>query len=270
MAGTEPRAVYVYGAPWSGTTILYRFLAFHPHVAWLSQYSQRDGRVPARRRLPLAHVANRVLRTLRPHDWRKNAGLLGRLTPRPVEAPSIMEYHVRVAESPTEAAARLRDVVDDECRRWGRSVFLGKPLQLYGRLNVLADAHADARIIHIVRDGRAVAPSIRGKFMKAGESPAEGLEGAADHWTKVIDEVEDLGIPTLTLRYEDLCADVHATLRRALGHAGLEPAAFPFERVPATLEVTNQRRLAELADGELERIQQAQAPLLRRFGYLDG
>jgi omega-hydroxy-beta-dihydromenaquinone-9 sulfotransferase len=263
------RAVYVYGAPWSGTTILYRFLAFHPHVAWLSQYSQRNGRVPARRRLPLAHAADRALRAVRPHDWQKDAGVIGRIVPRPVEAPSIMEYYVRVAPTRSEAAARLRLVAEEECRRWGRSVFLAKPLQLYGRLDVLEEAHPDTRILHIVRDGRAVAPSIRRKFMKRGETPAEGLEGAAAHWMNVIDEVNELGLPTLTLRYEDLCAATHSAIRRALGHAGLDPEAFPFERVPSNLKVTNDRRLAQLGPDELEAIQRAQGPHLRTLGYLD-
>jgi hypothetical protein len=262
------RPVYVYGAAHSGTTILYRLLALHPGTTWFSQYSQRDGSVRGRRRLPLAHAVDRVLRRFLTHDWRKEEQGLSRLRPRPGEAHTILLY-VLAAPTRSEAAARLRRVVDDECRRWRRPVLLAKPLPLRGRLDVLAAAHAEARIVHIVRDGRAVAASLRHKFMRSGETAAEGVERAAAHWVEMLEEVERLRTSTLTLRYEDLCADVHGSLARALEHAGLESGAFPFDRVPATLVATNRRRLEELAPGELETVQRAQTPFLRSLGYLD-
>jgi hypothetical protein len=262
------RPVYVYGAAHSGTTILYKLLALHPDVTWFSQYSHRDGSVAGRRRLPLAHAVDRTLRRLFRHDWRKGKPGLSRVIPRPGEAHTILLY-VLAAPTTSEAAARLRRVVDDECRRWRTPVLLAKPLPLSGRLDLLAAAHAEARIVHIVRDGRAVAASLRPKFMRSGESAAEGVEQAAGHWVEMIDEVERLRLPTFTLRYEDLCADVHGGLARALEHAGLEPEAFPFDDVPATLAATNRRRLGELAPGELNAVEGTQAPVLRRLGYLD-
>jgi hypothetical protein len=174
-------------------------LALHPGATWFSQYSQRDGSVSGRRRLPLAHPVDR------PHQWRKETQGLRRLIPRPGEVHTILLY-VLAAPTQSEAAGRLRRVVDDECRRWRRAVLLAKPLPLRGRLDLL--------------------------------------------------------------EAEDLCADVHRALARALEHAGLDPNAFPFDRVPATLVVTNQGRLDELAPDELEAVQGAQEPVLRRLGYL--
>jgi Sulfotransferase family len=266
-ARPECQPFYVYGAAHSGTTILYRLLALHPEAAWFSQYSQRDGSVAGRWRLPFAHAVDRSLRPLLRHDWRKENRRL-RLTPRPDEARTILLY-VLAAPTRSEAAARLRRVVDDECRRWRRRVLLAKPLPLRGQLDLLGAAHPEARILHIVRDGRAVAASLRHKFMRSGESPAEGVEQAAAHWVERIDEVERLGLPTLTLRYEDLCADVHRALGRALEHASLDPDRFPFDRVPRALAVTNEGRLEELSRGELDAVQAAQTPALRSLGYLD-
>ena len=40
------RAIFVVGVEHSGTTILYRMLARHPDLAWLSHYSMRDGKNP--------------------------------------------------------------------------------------------------------------------------------------------------------------------------------------------------------------------------------
>jgi hypothetical protein len=267
-ASQNCRPAYVCGAGHSGTTILYKLLALHPGATWFSQYSQRDGSVTGRRQLPLAHAVDKALRRFLTHHWRKEKQGLSWLIPRPGEAHTILLY-VLAAPTQSEAAARLRRVVDDECRRWHRRVFLAKPLPLRGRLDLLAAAHAEARIVHIIRDGRAVAASLRDKFMRSGESAAEGVERAAAHWVEMIDEVERLGLPTLTVRYEDLCADVHGTLARALEHAGLEPNVFPFDRVPAMLASTNRDRLDELAPGELEAVQGAQAPILRGLGYLD-
>ena len=53
----------------------------------------------------------------------------------------------------------------------------------------------DAKFIHIVRDGRAVAASLRHKFMRSGESTEEGVHRAAARWIDSIDEVERLGLP---------------------------------------------------------------------------
>jgi hypothetical protein len=269
--GSEIRPTYIYGTAHSGTTILYNFLARHPDFAWFSQYSHRDGAVPGRSSVPMAHAADRVLRSVRTHDWHKRKlkrMSTGRLVPRPHEARPILQYVVAAPTLP-EAASRMRLLVDEECRRWSRTAFLAKPLRLMGHLNVLQAAHRHARMIHIVRDGRAVAVSIKGKFMKSGQSSREGADLAAAHWLQVLEEVEQLQLPVLTLRYEDLCADVHGCLRRLLGHAGLDAKAFPFAGIPTELHATNERRLREFGPGELEAVQRAQAPALRRLGYLE-
>ena len=285
VPGSEIRPTYVYGTAHSGTTILYNLLALHPDFAWFSQYSHRDGAVPGRRKIPMAHAADRVLRSVWTHDWQKprrrlskrermstvglraaRRGLIVRLVPRPQEAHGILSYVV-AAPTSAEAASRMRRLVDQECRRWGRTAFLAKPLPMIGHLDVLQAAHPHARMIHIVRDGRAVAVSIREKFMRSGESAREGLNLAAARWLEVLEEVDQLQIPVLTLRYEELCADVHGCLRRLLGYAGLE--ALPFASIPTELNPTNERRLRDFGPGELEAVQGAQAAALRRLGYLD-
>jgi hypothetical protein len=285
--GSEIRPTYVYGTAHSGTTILYNLLALHPDFAWFSQYSHRDGAVPGRRKIPMAHAADRVLRSVWTHNWHKPSPrlskrkrmstvglraarrwLIVRLVPRPQEAHGILSYVV-AAPTSAEAASRMRRLVDQECRRWGRTAFLAKPLPMIGHLDVLQAAHPHARMIHIVRDGRAVAVSIREKFMRSGQSAREGLNLAAARWLEVLEEVDQLQIPVLTMRYEELCADVHGCLRRLLGYAGLDAQALPFASIPTELNPTNERRLRDFGPGELEAVQGAQAAALRRLGYLD-
>jgi hypothetical protein len=285
--GPEVRPTYVYGTQHSGTTIIYNFLARHRDFAWFSQYSHRDGAVPGRRRMPVAHAADRVLRSMLTPDWHKpppalskrervsihglrraRQGLSVRLVPRPQEAVDVYRY-VLAAPTDAEAVSRMRRLVDQECQRWRRTAFLAKPLPMFGHLDVLQAAHPHARMIHIVRDGRPVAASIREKFMRSGQSSREGLDLAAARWLEVLDEVEQLQLPVLTLRYEDFCADVHGCLRRLLEHAGLDTEAFPFAGIPIELNPTNERRLRDFGPGELEAVQDVQAPVLRRLGYLD-
>jgi Sulfotransferase family len=270
VVNAEPKClpVYVLGVAHSGTSILQKMLSHHPDAAWFSQYSLRDGSVPERRRVPFAHAADRALRGVVRHNWRKaKGGRLSRLTPHPGEMHAILLY-VLAAESESEAADRLRRVVDSECGRWHKNVLVAKPIPLRGHFHLLGAAHPDARIIHIVRDGRAVAASLRHKFMRSGESAAEGAHLAAARWSETLDEVERLGLSTLTLRYEDFCADVHGTLTRALQHATLEPKRFPFDLVPKSLAPTNAARVRELAPAEFEAVEAAEAPRLRNFGYL--
>jgi hypothetical protein len=266
-AESNCRPVYVLGVAHSGTTILQKMLAYHPETAWFSQYSLRDGSVDGRRRLPFAHAADRALRRVVRYDWRKEKGSrLRQLIPRPGEAHTIVLY-VLAAESESEAAERLRRVVDDECERWNKRVLIAKPLPLLGHYGLLRAAHHDARVIHIVRDGRAVAASLRHKFMRSGESTEEGVNRAAARWIDTIDEVERLGLPTLTLRYEDFCADVHGALTQALEHATLDPKSFPFEHVPRSLAATNAGRVKELASAEFEAVEATEARRLRSLGY---
>jgi hypothetical protein len=259
----------VYGTAHSGTTILYKILALHPDFAWFSQYSYRDGAVPGRRVIPLAHATDRLLRSLTRHDWRKEKrGLRRRLVPRPGESHGILLYAVS-APTKAEAASRMRGLVDGECRRWGRTAFVAKPLPMIGHLDVLQAAHANATLIHIVRDGRAVAASIRPKFMRSGESSYEGVMQAAARWLEVLNEVERLELPVLTVRYEDFCADVHGSVRHALEHAGVDADRFPFTDVPHQLTVTNENRLRQLGTDELGAVQSVQEAALVRLGYLE-
>jgi hypothetical protein len=260
--------VYVLGAAHSGTSILQKMLGYHPDATWFSQFSLRDGSVQGRKRVPFAHATDRVLRRMVGYDWHKEkGGWLRRLVPRPGETHTILLY-VLAAESDAEAAERLRWVVDKECARWHKRVLIAKPLPLRGHFDLLGAAHPDARIVHIVRDGRAVAASVRHKFMRSGETAAEGVAQAATFWIETIDEIERLGTSTLTLRYEDFCADVHGTMTRVLEHATLDPRRFPFDRVPPRLTATNAGRMSELVPAEADAVETVEGPRLRSFGYL--
>ena len=82
--------IFVVGVAHSGTTILHRMLAYHPALAWFSQFSLRGGEIRGRSRIPGARLVDRRLRSI-PHHWQKQKPSFRRppLTPRPGEAWTI-------------------------------------------------------------------------------------------------------------------------------------------------------------------------------------
>ncbi|POM27122.1 Sulfotransferase domain protein [Actinomadura rubteroloni] len=157
----------------------------------------------------------------------------------------------------------------------------------------------DLRIVHVVRDPRAVAHSwakvvrrpeaadgsAEGEFM-ARWSPAK----TALHWDAQnagFDVLARRGVPTLRVRYEEFTAEPSGTVRRVARFAGLPDAEPPFEdattvRLAANHQVAgNPMRFrtgaVELradeawkeATGPLHRavVTAVTAPMLGRYGY---
>lgn len=171
--------IFVMGAPHSGTTILYRMLAMHPDVTWFSQLSCRAGSIPGRRRIPMVSLIEPVLRR-RPHWWMKAQTRWSEYyLPLPSGAMGIFEYLLpeRATISNDESAARMRRIFDAECRRWRKGTIVLKHPRLCQKVPEIRYAYPTAPFIHIIRDGRAVALSIRWKFMRRGESSIQGLAG---------------------------------------------------------------------------------------------
>src|SRR5262245_19958994 len=88
----ELSPIFVFGASHSGTTILYRILAYHPDLTWFSQLSLGNGEVPGRRTRPGSGVLDVKLRRI-PHPSQKEESRLRRLVvPLPSDEATIWEY----------------------------------------------------------------------------------------------------------------------------------------------------------------------------------
>lgn len=259
--------LFVLGADHSGTTILYRMLAHHPDLVWLSQFSLRDGEIPGRAPRPLAGLRDSAARRL-PHPWTKeDSGLVRRLVPHPGEEPEVWAY---LLEDEATGPERVRTTLTGFSRRLGGRRLLAKRPGFYRHLDLLRRAFPAAGFIHIVRDGRAVAMSLRDKRMRTrGDTGADAsLEQAARFWVEVVERVGTTpGLDPYEVRYEDFCGDVHGILSAILGCFGLDSARFPFARLPRTLEVSNGRWLDAASPEELAPVSAIQEPLLRHYGY---
>lgn len=140
----------------------------------------------------------------------------------------------------------------------------------------------DIRVIHLVRDGRAVA---RSTVRNLGITAEEG----ARSWTAAVQSSERVRglFPAerwLTLRHEDLCRDPEATLDRALRFVGVAPEGrIPDFRSADHHIIGNRMRLShtseirlderwrtEMPAEEVRAVERIAGEALERYGYTRG
>lgn len=269
------RPVFVIGVDHSGTTIFYRMLARHPELAWLSQYSLRDGTIPGRARVPLNGWINRTGRRLTDFTWRKRHRIV-----RPEPKEGTATWRALVPETPRllhaedctdEMARRVRAAIRSELEAWRLDRVVFKIPYLTRAVLLLDHILPDAHFLHIVRDGRAVALSTRELFAEEGRSANRALRAAAANWVMTVEYVERcaevLDGRLWTVRYEDLCVDVHGTVAEAWRFCGLEPVAQQLDPIPSELEPTNERRFLQSTQEDRATLNEVLAGTLERWGY---
>jgi hypothetical protein len=272
VASDRIRPIGVVGAGHSGTTIVYRMLALHPDITWLSQYSY-PALFGARGWRRTAAAADQWLRRVTVHDWTKTRLARGwrRVVPTPIEAFQIWDALMSPGD-PADQTRRIRAAFTRACAFARRDWLVVKPPGRYRSrcAPMISSAFPLGRYIHVTRDGRAVALSVSQKRLKRSEAEREVLlKRGAEHWLKALHQVGEYEqrLPVETIRYEALCADVWGQLRRMLEFAGLDPDRFPYDRVPPTLRSTNESRLKRAQPADLAVLEQLMADDLRRYGY---
>ncbi len=259
----------VLGVEHSGTSILYNMIARHPSTTWFSQYSTRAGDVTGARSVAPWRWVDRAGRRFADHDWRKMvSGLRARLAPRPTEGWEIWSEYLERDAPPDERAAALSTMVDTFCTRVHRPVFVGKSPRLLRKLDVLQRMEPTPKGVHIVRDGRAVAASLRNR-LAAGDADEEAWPKVAQYWVNSLDRVRAVqsSVDVLVVRYEDLCTDVHGTLTRVFRHMGLTAPAAVLDLLPLQLRSRNRPLTPDLPPALVERVVDLQARHLDEFGY---
>ena len=268
--GEYPRAlVFVLGVEHSGTTILYNMIARHPSTTWFSQYSTRAGDVSGAPGAAPWRWMDRVGRRLTHHDWRKRVpGLRAKVVPQPTEGWEIWSGHLERDVPVEERALALSGMVSAFCARLQRPVFVGKSPRLLRHLDVLRRMQPTPKGVHIVRDGRAVAVSLRPR-LAADQVDEAAWPTVAEYWVNSIERVRAVEpwVDVLTVRYEDLCAGVHGTLARIFRHVGLTTPAAVLARLPRELVSTNRPLGPGLPPAIVDRVSDLQERHLVAYGY---
>ena len=289
------RYVFVLGTGRCGSTLVQEALARHPEAAFLSNLADRTrlGTLAQRWNSPL-------YRALPPNLTQK-----GRLRFAPSEGYRVLDREVSpilsrpwrdltAADVTPWLADRTRRFFEERARAQGRPIFLHK-VTGGPRAGFLAGVFPEARFIHVVRDGRAVANS----WLQM--SWWEGFNGP-DHWQwgplpeayrqeweasgfsfpilaallwKLLIDAHDAARATLPegrwldVRYEDVIANPGVAFGSMLDFSGLAPGA-GFDRELGRLRFDAGRKDAFRRDLEAATVAAMSGTLakhLERRGY---
>ena len=286
---------FIVGTGRCGSTLLHEIFAKHQHTSFISVIEERH-----RRLARFYRWANTVYRA-------EHSALLGRFADEfiPTEGYALIDRSV----SPIYSRP-YRDLTADDVTPWlekrFRSFFeqryeiAGLPMMLHkytgwSRLGFFARIFPEARFVHVVRDGRAVANSwLQMRWWSGYQGVDKWLWGpltaeeqalweaqgqtypalAGISWRKLMesfqsDEAQALADRVLTIRYEDFLEDAQGHCRKILDFVGLEWSK-DFEEQFATFEIRAGRKTAYRADLETAQLMQIEAccaDLLEQFGY---
>lgn len=290
------KPIIIVGTGRSGTTLLHNILSHHPLLAWLIALLDK---------MPDRTYLNRFIMQVMDIPVMGNV-LRGISDFEPAECYQFWDDYVKGFGSVT--APPMRDLTAEDVTEKSRKRILKVFPELlterknrllikvsgWPRVGYLREVFPDAKIIHIIRDGRAVANSFlnvdwwwgwRGPGnWRHGELPSEYLDEwnkykrsfvalAGIEWKILLDafesSVQDIDPRNyLEIRYEDLCADKTGVLRNVLDFCELDNCrsfARALENYP--VKNTNFKWESELSKVQIEVLEDVLATHLRKHGY---
>lgn len=225
---------FVVGVARSGTTLLRLMLDAHPELA-------------------IPHETHFIPAALREPDASRERFfelLTGFPTWEDLKTPAELFHEELLRVEPFDVRDGLRAFYRLYARSRGKSRWGDKTPPYALHIRAIHEALPEARFIHILRDGRDVAVSLRPLWF----SPGESMEALAGAWVEHIARARAAGAGQpfyLEVRYEDLIADPVRELRRICGFLDLswDPAMVEYHR-------TARQRLEEVvtrhgADGQV-------------------
>ena len=237
------KPIFMVGCARGGTSLVYRLLATHPQAAWFSNWTSR---LPSQTWLAiLSRLADPFPVTLRnitgwpspeieAHQIYKRCGIheLHERERRPITSRDV----------PAESSAQFRDIICRHLKWQGKPRFVHKNVNNSYRIAYLHEVFPDARFIHVVRDGRAVAMSLLNAWFwgsytlwwcgkRPGEIEAEGVDPlviCGSFWRRTVRAVTAAAadLPPdqfMQVRYEDFVAAPEKWISQIFDFCELQP-----------------------------------------------
>jgi hypothetical protein len=236
MSIASPPMPIIVGAPRSGTTLLRLMLDAHPELA----IPPETGFLPA-------------LAQAQPES---SPGLLTRvMTCFPPDAPGWRDFGVSDADLTAAIAATVNPGPADAARcfyrlyaaRFGKARWGDKTPAYAFNIPEIEAMLPEAAFIHIIRDGRDAALSLRQLWF----APSQDARALARHWQDFVTAARQGGgccRRYLELRFEALIADPQPQLRRICDFLALSwhpEMATPHQRAASRLDEHQERRRAD-------------------------
>ena len=284
--------IIIVGAGRTGTTIFHRMLSEHPHLAWL------PGRISSTfpERLELSRLVMKGI------DY----PLLGEALKRrikPGESYAFWEHHRKGFSAPYRdlLAADVTEKDRSHLPRTMAKILSERRNRLllkitgWPRIGFLSEIFADARFIHVMRDGRAVANSMLNVYFWQGWkgprdwgwgelSPAQEIEWtehgqsfvvlAAIQWKILMDAMEKAKSTIsserfLEIRYETLCSDPVGQFQKVARFCELEwTGSFEEQIRKYQPRNTNDKFKYDLTAEQQTDLEEVLRDYLMRYGYL--
>jgi hypothetical protein len=289
-----PQIAFVLGTGRCGSTLVHEVLARHPDVGFLSNFEDvfPGFRMRGRPNDILFRGARPTLSARRRIRYGPSEGY--RALDRSVSPILSRSFRDLTASDATPwLAERTRRFFETRAQAQGRGLFLHK-FTGWPRARFLHHIFPEARFVHVMRDGRAVANS--GLQMpwfdyagptswRWGPLPVEYADEweeskrsyvmlAGIAWKMLMDAFDETRacIPDdlwMEVRYEDLVSDPRSSFAELLGFLGLEWND-PFDARLARYRFTTARREAwrrDLAPADVALLDRSLSDHLRRYGY---
>ncbi len=243
--------VFLVGSPRSGTSLAVDLFGTHPEVA----------------------------------NWSEAGRLWDPVDYRNPEA----DHHWPAERATPAQIARLHRWCEWYRRKEGKARFVNKHPRNSVRIGYLRRVFPDARFIHVIRDGRAVAASIRTQVRSRPRRAAQPLGGFcrppgwrtlmrddpveenALVWRAIVKHVRAegarLGNDYCEVRYEALCAEPRRVYAELFHFAGLWSGEAAMAGIPAEPLERSDAWRETLATEEIATVEKAAGDLLAELGY---
>lgn len=283
--------IIIFGTGRSGTTIFTRMLSEHPNLYWLSNLSAK---------YPDKIILNRTL--MRALDFKILNRLL-RKRYKPIEAYPFWEFYCKGFRRPfrdllpTDITVKSKHKIQYIMSKMTTDIRKHLLLKITGwpRLGLLSEIFPNAKFIHVLRDGRAVANSlIDVEFWDGWGGPEKWRWGplsakhsqewynydksfivlAAIQWKILMDATEKakkyVKPSNLTeIRYEQLCSHPLSIFKEIADFCDIEWTTYFENRLKKyQLKNTNHKWTHELNINQQRELNEVLVKYLKRYDYL--